>query len=395
MVSFSEAQQLVIEQARSFGKEKVNLDEALGRVIAETIVADRDYPPFNRAAMDGYAIRHADWNSGLRSFTIRETIFAGNMSEIQLTKGECYKIMTGASVPQSADSIIRREDVVEHPGRIECLLSEMSIYQHISRRGEDMARGESVYSSSVLCSPAIIGLLASIGKHEVLVEKLPSISIITTGDEVVNINDTVSPVQIRNTNSHVLKALLKKWNIIFQSCVHVPDQLKELERAVQSAMSSDMIIMCGGVSAGDADHVPAVLKKLGVKNIFHKVAIKPGKPIWFGKCETGAIVFALPGNPLSCLVTCKIFVERFLSYSFGLGDSPPLLLPLNGARSKKGELDEFFPVRIHGIPSRFEVVAFNGSGDITAAIHADALAIHPCMVPNLSQGTIVHGYPLW
>jgi molybdopterin molybdotransferase len=236
--------------------------------------------------------------------------------------------------------------------------------------------------------------LASIGKDEVLVEKLPVISIITTGDEVVNVDAAVNPVQIRNSNSHVLKALLKKWNIISRSCVHVSDQLQEIETAVRSVMTSDIIIMCGGVSAGDADHVPAVLSRLGVKNIFHKVAIKPGKPIWFGKSEAGSIVFALPGNPLSCLVTCKIFVERFLSYSFGLGESPKLKLPLNGERFKKGDLDEFFPVRISGSPSRCEVVPFNGSGDITAAIYANALAIHPCTRSNLSHGTIVDAYPL-
>lgn len=394
MISFSEAQHLIIEQARSFGKEKVLIDDAAGRVIAETIIADRDYPPFNRAAMDGYAIRQSDWDEGLRSFTIRETIFAGNVSRFELKKGECYKIMTGAAVPESADAIVRKEDVLEIKDGIECLLKEVKVYQHISRRGEDLRKGEYVFSKQVLCSPAIVGILASVGKHEVMVERLPVISIITTGDEVVSIGDAVNPVQIRNSNRHILTALLKNWNIVPLSCVHVPDQLQAIESAVQSAMTSDIIIMCGGVSAGDADHVPAVLHKLGSKKIFHKVAIKPGKPMWLGKFDDGPIVFALPGNPLSCLVTYKVFVEFYLSYSLGLGEPAQLSLPLNGPRFKKGQLDEFFPVKIVGSPSQYEIIPFNGSGDITAAMHAAALAIHPCMIPELLNGTTVAAHSL-
>ena len=394
MISFSGAQRLVVEQARSFGRETVLIEDAPGRVIAEPIRADRDYPPFNRAAMDGFAINQADWDAGFRSFVIHETIFAGKASTGKLSSGECYKIMTGASVPVSADTIIKREDVFEYPGHIECRIEELRQYQHISRQGEDLVKGDTAFDRAVLCTHAIIGLLATIGKHEVVVQKLPVISIITTGDEVVSISEAVSAVDIRNTNTYVLKSLLKKWHIIPRLCVHVPDDMLKIESAVRSAMSGDIIVMCGGVSAGDADHVPAILNKLGAKKIFHKVAIRPGKPIWFGRFENGSIIFALPGNPLSCLVTFKIFVEEYLSHSFGLTDTPRLNLPLKERRSKKSQLDEFFPVRITGSPSHYEPINFNGSGDITAALSADALAIHPCTEPELSAGSIVKGYTL-
>jgi molybdopterin molybdotransferase len=201
-------------------------------------------------------------------------------------------------------------------------------------------------------------------------------------------------VQIRNSNSHVLKACLKKWSIVPDSCKHVHDLVDEIEFAIAGSLSSDMIIICGGVSAGDADYVPGVLHKLGAERIFHKVAIKPGKPIWFGKIHDGPIVFALPGNPLSCLVTFKLFIEYFLTHCFGLGEPFQLAFPLKGTRLKKNALDEFFPVNITGVPSFYDPVPFNGSGDITAALHARAIARHPATIAELSNGAIVHGYPL-
>ena len=395
MISFSEAQQLVLGQARSFGKEKVSLDHAGGRVISEPIVADRDYPPFNRAAMDGYAIRKTDWNIGIRSFVVKEIIFAGSVPQSEIGKGECYKIMTGAAVPESADAIIRREDVIEHSDKIECLIEDVTSYQHIAVRGADLQRDEIIFSRPFLCSTGNVAVLASIGKQVVEVEKLPRVCIITTGDEVVSVDSVVSGEQIRNSNVHVLKSCLKKWNIIPENAVHVPDRIQQIESAIAGSLSSNIIILCGGVSAGDADYVPDVLEKSGAKKIFHKVAIKPGKPIWFGKFDNGPTVFALPGNPLSCLVTYKLFIEYFLFHSFGLEGPLQLALPLKGARLKKSQLDEFFPVDIVGTPSHYKTVPFNGSGDITAALQARGLARHPAALPQLSEGTILNAYPLF
>jgi molybdopterin molybdotransferase len=189
--------------------------------------------------------------------------------------------------------------------------------------------------------------------------------------------------------------LLKKWNIHPHSCIHVQDQLPAIESALNTVLDVDIVVVCGGVSAGDADHVPLALHKVGAKKIFHKVAIKPGKPIWFGAFDNGPTVFALPGNPLSCLVTCKLFIECFLSHSFGLGEPPHLSLPFKGYRIKKSQLDEFFPVKISNSPARFELIPFNGSGDVTAAVYADAIARHSVMTDELSDGTILDAYPLY
>lgn len=395
MISFSEAQNLVKEQARSFGKEKILLDDAPGRVLNETIVADRDYPPFDRAAMDGYALSFSDWEKGTRSFTIREIIYAGSNETSPIASGECYKIMTGAAVPGSANAIIRKEDVMEDGNAISCSAETLSLYQHIARKGEDLKIDQRVCSAPVLCTPSVIGMLASLGRDEVTVERLPSVSIITTGNEIVNIDAPVHPVQIRNSNRHVLKALLKKWNIIPVYCTHVNDELNEIGDALGNALKNDIIIMCGGVSAGDADYTPEALTSLGIRNIFHRVLIRPGKPIWFGKHDAGAVVFALPGNPFSCIVTFKLFVELFLSYSFGLGQPDHLALPLKGSRIKKTSLDEFFPVRIAGAPSYVETISFNGSGDIKASLGAQAIAWHPYELTEMAAGSILTCYPIF
>ena len=394
MLSFEEARNIIITHAHSFGEELIDINDVYGRVLAEAIKADRDYPPFNRASMDGYAIKKSDWDNGLSEFVIAETVYAGKISKHIINTGECYKIMTGAAVPMHADIVIRREDVSEAKNNITLLQRELKAFQNIARQGEDIKQDISILQQPAKCTAPVIGLLASLGKNNVLVKKLPTVSIITTGDEVVDVTDKVDPVQIRNSNAYTIKALLKQWNILPSSVSHMPDEIGQLLSAITAAKENDIIILSGGVSEGDADYVPSVLKESGAVEIFHKVAIKPGKPFWFGKFADGAVVFALPGNPLSCMVTFKLFIELFLSCSFGLDKPLPLSLPFNGTRIKKSSLDEFFPVKISGNPSSVGPIHFNGSGDITALITADGIARHPRDITELSQGMLIDLYRL-
>ena len=394
MLSFKEAQEIIIKHAHSFGEELIDINDVYGKVLAEPIKADRDYPPFNRASMDGYAIKKSDWDNGLREFVIAETIYAGKISKHIINNGECYKIMTGAAVPVHADAVIRREDVSEATNSMTVLQAELKPFQNIAKQGEDIKKDFLIIEQNVKCTAPVLGLLASLGKNKVLVKKLPAVSIITTGDEVVDVADKVDPVQIRNSNAYTIRALLKQWSIVPSSVSHVPDDISQLLSAVAAAKKNDMVILSGGVSAGDADYVPSVLKESGAIEIFHKVAIKPGKPFWFGKFPDGAVVFALPGNPLSCMVTFKLFIELFLSCSLGLDKPQQLALPFNGTRVKKSSLDEFFPVKISGNPSSIELIPFNGSGDITALIMADGIARHPADITELSQGMLIDLYRL-
>jgi molybdopterin molybdotransferase len=364
MISLQEAKELVLNQAHSFGKEKVQLDDAIGRVLCQPIVADRDYPPFNRATMDGIAINISDWENGIRSFAVAEIIYAGSISKKPISTGECYKIMTGAAVPSSANIVIRIEDIKEENNRLIVNVSELKAWQNIARKGQDIKQQSSIINNAVICSPSVITLLASLGYHEAVVERLPAIAIITTGDEVVNINEPVNEVQIRNSNAHLLKALLDKWKIKPTACIHVEDDAAILTDIVKKYHSNDILILSGAVSAGDADFVPEVLTNAGAKKIFHKVAIRPGKPIWFGQFENGATVFALPGNPFSTLATFKLFIETFLYACFGLDQPAGLMLPIDETRIKKTNLDEFFPVKVASNPSAAIPLSFNTSGSL-------------------------------
>jgi molybdopterin molybdotransferase len=410
LIDFKEAQRLVLQQARSFGTETVVLEQALGRVLAETIRADRDYPPFDRASMDGYAVRYADLVSGIRRFTVVETLLAGYIPAKLLSAGECYKIMTGAAVPPVADVVIRRENATETGNTV--TLPELPIealpaatlpapadprfpwrtYQNIARQGEDLASGEVVIDQPVVCEPPIVALLATLGKITVKVERLPLIGLLTTGDEVVPAGDPVNSVQIRNSNRWLLESALKKTGAALAAWNHAPDDPVILRRRVDELLSNDVLILCGGVSAGDADYVPGVLEAAGVRRLFHKVAMRPGKPVWCGVTNEGKMVFALPGNPFSCLVNMALLIGPFLRACQGLAPVAPLGLAMEAGRKKRSPLDEFFPVHLHGSPARLTPVTMNGSGDIRLGRQANALALHPASAGDLAEGEVVDCY---
>jgi molybdopterin molybdotransferase len=395
MIDFWQAREIVLSHTGSFGREEVPLEQAFGRVLSETIRADRDYPPFPRATMDGYALRYADLELGMRRFRIAGVVYAGGRTEVSIGTGECYKIMTGAAVPASADIIIRRENVGEGGDFMELVeLAEepWRRLQNIAGQGEDLAAGEVVIDCACRCEPAIIGLLATLGRTTVTVERLPRVGLLTTGNEVVPVGDPVGPVEIRNSNRWVLEAVLRKGGIVPAVCLHTPDDPAIMHAQMRSMLDNDLLIVCGGVSAGDADHVPSALEVVGVKKLFHKIAMRPGKPAWCGLTPSGKMVFALPGNPFSTFIHMTLLIQPFLDVCLGLRPSEPLGLPLGEDRKKRSPLDEFFPVSIHGSPARADAVQLNGSGDIRLGWQANALALHPAGSAALPAGTEVSCY---
>ena len=389
MISFKEAQEIIIGLAASFCTETVSLEKALGRALAEPVTADRDYPPFNRASMDGYVMKYADVEKGVLKLEVIETIFAGQVPQTAINSGQCYKIMTGAAVPVGADMIIQRENITGNDKYITIQPGKYKAFQQISKQGEDVKEGECIVTPPITCTPAMISVLAALGKATVAVKKLPEVAVFTTGNEVVPVGEPVSSLQIRNSNQYMLRALLQQWGIEPFLCEHIQDDKKDLYEMLSKGLSGDIIIISGGVSAGDADFVPEILESLGVKKLFHKVAIKPGKPIWCGHIPGGAVVFALPGNPLSGLVTFTLFVENYLSHCLGFTKPQIVVLPLTVERIKKSNQDEFFPVAINYPPFGIIPVSYNGSGDILAAIHADGIAHHPASFDVISPQTLI------
>lgn len=410
LINYGQAREIVLSQARSFGRDEVPLEEAFGRVLSETVRADRDYPPFHRATMDGYALRYTDLERGMRRWRVAGVIYAGGSAEMNIGAGECLKIMTGGAVPASVDIVIRRENVKEE----ECFMELLPVpadllpagilpappdpsfpwrqWQNIARKGEDLAAGATAIDAACICEPAVMGLLATLGRTSVTVERIPRVSILTTGDEVVPVGAPVGPVQIRNSNRWVLEAALRKMGIVPAECVHSPDDPAVLRDRLLSLIDDDLLILCGGVSAGDADHVPAALEAVGIKKLFHKIAIRPGKPTWCGLTPAGKLVFALPGNPFSTFVNMTLLIQPFLQACFGLPLPGPLGIPLIADRKKRSPLDEFFPVCVHGSPVRAEPVALNGSGDVRLGRQANALALHPAEKGALPAGAEVSCY---
>jgi molybdopterin molybdotransferase len=394
VITYLEAQNIILSHAKSFGTEILSLDDADGRVLAEDIYADRDYPPFNRSAMDGYAIRLEDWENGVREFSVQEVIYAGQTPHTELGPGAAFKIMTGAAVPFPADAVIRREDSLEEKGKVSFTVEILKAYQNIARKGEDLKKGTLTGNSATVCTPSVISTLATLGKSNINVERLPRIALFTTGNEVKHLNEEIRDVEIRNSNSYLLKSLLKRWGIAPAIYKHLQDDKTELKNNILKALKGDIILMSGGVSAGDADYIPEVLESLGIKKLFHKVAIKPGKPIWCGVMPNGPMVFALPGNPFSSLVTFKIFVEPFLQKSFGLTPATPSQSIFGGEKLRKTPFDEFFPARIINSGTTIKATSLNGSGDIRLGMDADVLAIHPKDADRLTDGQVISYYPL-
>jgi molybdopterin molybdotransferase len=397
MKTIQEALTLILEQVHQLDSEVVGIQEAYHRILAEDITADRDYPPFNRATMDGFALNISDWNQrNIRQFKLIEELHAGIVPKQKMGKGDCLKIMTGAAVPPEADAIIKVELSKQEGSMISFDENgNLEKWRNIALQGEDKNEGEILAKKGQVCNAAIISILAVTGKTQIKVARLPKVSIISTGTEVLPPDGPILPHQIRDSNSYALQSMLKKYNIELQHKLLIPDNKPQLMEAVAKGLQSDVLILSGGVSMGDADFVPEVLLSHGVHNIFHKIKIKPGKPLWFGKKENGPIVFGLPGNPMSCQVGFRVFVEPYLRAIIGLPEPQVLYLPLILGHHKRSNFDEYFPCKLVNKDGRtfLKTNTYNTSGDIAAMIGSDGLAIHSAESTTLQENTIVAFLP--
>ncbi|MDF3818386.1 molybdopterin molybdotransferase MoeA [Leptospira sp. 96542] len=395
MISYEEALVIVSSTLVSPNIESIDLMDSLGRITAEVTRADRDYPPFNRSAMDGFAILTKEYRNEIPLRYDRE-LHAGE--EITLTEDETIiKIMTGAPVPIGLDSVIKIEDteLTELDGKkyVTFRNPKTKLWDNIAKRGEDVRFDEIVLDKGVSIGVSELALLASLGKHRINVSRLPKVTILSTGNEIIPINQTPLNFQIRDSNSYTISAILKKYGIKSTNTRNIGDNKKELTDYIDKSKSSDILIISGGVSMGDMDLIPDILHSLGGKQIFHKVAIKPGKPIWFGSLGT-TIVFALPGNPFSVQTCARIFLEPFLQKFLGQNPKKPLKLPIAFQRSKKTKLAEFVPVRLETKDKTHLIqVPYNGSGDIRCGLSSAGLAFFPETISQFEEGTIVDFYP--
>jgi len=384
MPSFEQAREKIIETAAGLrhapATETLALLEALGRVLLEPVIADRDYPPFHRATRDGFAVRAADLAAAGRTLDIIGEIKAGDSFAAEIRAGQCAQIMTGAGVPRGADAVV----MIEHtkPSKARVLVERTAEPgQNIVAKGSEARAGQTLLAPGKRLGYAELAIAAQVGRTKLAVAKKPRVAILSTGDEVVLVDQTPGPFQIRNSNSISLGAQVSLAGGEPVLLGNAADQVEDLRKKIETGLECDVLILSGGVSMGKYDLVETVLRDLGAEFYFDAVEIRPGRPAVFGMCR-GKLVFGLPGNPVSTMVTFELFVPPVIDL---LSGAKPRPLPLFRARLEapvrlKAPLTHFLPARIEwgaGEPTVREL-SWKGSGDIVALGQANAyLVVRP------------------
>ncbi|MDW3648502.1 MAG: molybdopterin molybdotransferase MoeA [Bacteroidia bacterium] len=375
MIAVEEALRLISENTFDFGTEEVHLDNSLGRILREDFYADRDFPPYNRVTMDGIAIAHASFASGQRNFNIEGVAAAGSPQQRLSDPTNCLEVMTGAILPAGCDTVIRYEDLAEGDGQVRIQLDSMIHGQNVHNKGEDRAQGSVIVKKGKKISSAEIGVGATIGKVQVKVSSLPKTLIISTGDELVEIQESPLPHQIRRSNIHRLKSTLRNYGIEADSH-HFDDDFEEIKNKLQRMIEEyDVILLSGGVSKGKFDYLPEALEAVGVQKLYHKIQQRPGKPMWFGRAPKDTFVFALPGNPVSSFLCMHRYFLTWLRESLQLQAADIPQAALAAPIHFKPNLTYFAQVKLSYTPEG-KVLAHpvegNGSGDLANLVDADA-----------------------
>lgn len=321
MLSPEAALEIILNSVPSPEMERVALRDSFGRVLAEDVIANENLPPFDNSAMDGYAVIAEDTQGAGKDDPRKLSVIAeqpaGKVSAPPVTPGNAVRIMTGAPMPAGADAVVMVEHTEFRDGEV-FIYRETTVGANVRRSGEDVKPGQLVLKIGQRIGPAHMGMLASLGHVQVAVSKKLRVAIITTGDELVDVGEHPGPGQIRNGNQYSILGEALGAGAEVSVFEHVGDRKEEIERVLKSAPTvSDLVIVCGGVSVGDYDYVKDIMANLG-EMLFWKVAIKPGKPLAFGRIG-GIPVFGLPGNPVSCLVTFDLFVRPAILRMTGCG----------------------------------------------------------------------------
>jgi molybdopterin molybdotransferase len=405
VVSFDEALKIVLQQAawaRTPRLERVRLEAGVGRVLAVSITTDRDQPPFNRSTRDGFAVRAADASEGTW-LAVAGQVRAGTQWVGELRADEAIEIMTGAPVPEGADAVVMLEHV-ERSGTEDkpaIRLGEgrgIAAGENIVCRGAEARAGDEVLATGSVMDAAAIALAASCGASTLEVFARPTVSVIATGDELVDVDEAPGPQQIRNSNSYGLAALVTQSGGAPLRMPVAPDRREALERLILEARSADLMLLSGGVSVGEYDLVEEVLRELGAEFFFTGVRMQPGKPVVFGRVPErdgmrGVYFFGLPGNPVSTQVTFACFVEPMLRAMRGAAGEGPQFVQATLADAVEGKhgVTRVLPARLTFDRAQPEVklVVWQGSGDMGALARSNCYAVLPPEVERFQQGEVI------
>jgi molybdopterin molybdotransferase len=390
-IPVEEARAIVLDAARPLAPETVGLAEARGRVLTADVPSDRTLPPSDVSAMDGYALRASDVASG-ESLPLAFEVAAGGSAELPLPAGSAARIFTGAPLPPGADTVVRQEDAEPSEGRVR-FGHVPGVGEHVRRSGEDVRTGEVVLTAGTRLGPGQIGMLASLGRTQVPVHRRPRVALASGGDELVEPDGDIRGGRIVCSNAYALAAQCAEVGAIPTNLGIARDTPEDHERVLAAGLDADLLVSTAGVSVGDHDHVRPVLEKLGCRLVFWGVQMKPGYPIAFGVFEGGGpLVFGLPGNPVSAMVTFEQFVRPVLLRLQGVGR---VQRPVVSARL--GETLTKAPGRLHFVRvvlerSGGELVARStgnqSSGVLRSMTLADGLLVFPAEAERLEAGSL-------
>jgi molybdopterin molybdotransferase len=395
MITVKEATSVIMSHQQELGVISIPFESAMGHILAEAIYADRDFPPFNRVSMDGIAIHYDTWSLTKNKQAIESVAPAGQPQVVLKDLNNCVEVMTGAILPENCDTVVRYEDLLIEEGNAKIAISEVLKGKNVHTQGIDGKKGDLLIEKGTIISPAEIGILATTGKSSVEVYKNHRIAVISTGDELVSVDQHPLPHQIRMSNSFQIASLLKSkgFDVYVQ---HLNDEPSQMKESIQKLMKTyDVLILSGGVSKGKFDYVPEVLQELGVQKHFHKVKQRPGKPFWFGTAPN-CTVFALPGNPISSFVCTIRYVLPWLNKNRKSSQSPLLYARLADDVDFKPDLTFFLEVSLEFSPEGL-ILAHpqrgNGSGDLANAPKVDAYLELPQGKNLYKKGEVYRLYP--
>ena len=395
LIRVAEAEALIAEHMPTFGSERIALSQSAGRILRQSVQAEHDHPPFDRVMMDGIAVR---WQAALpRGFAVAGAQMAGMAMQALVAEDTCIEVMTGAMLPTGCDCVIPIEQL-HREGEAYRLLDgyQPAQNQFVHRRGSDCLAGTLLLEAGMCIGAPEAALLAANGLAHVEVGKIPSIAMVSTGDELVDVDSPLAEGQIRRSNDIAIATALRLHGFDRVVLEHIVDDLAIAQRTLGRLLDEhDALILSGGVSMGQRDYMPAALEALAVQRVFHRIAQRPGKPMWFGLGSRQQVVFALPGNPLSALVCAVRYVRPALLASLGMAPAAKEYVRLAASVDINTTLTCFTPAHVRNDPQgwkKAEAVPARTSGDFAALPHTHGFVQLPPGTASVPAGTIVEFY---
>jgi molybdopterin molybdotransferase len=397
VLSPAEADRLIGQHLQCLPIESLPLTQCAGAVLRENIYAERDQPPFDRVAMDGIALDSRVVAAGTREFRIHGTQAAGDVPLTLTAPGDCLEVMTGAVLPAGCDCVVPVEELTLADGRAALgARTRAEPWQNVHRRGSDTRQGTLLVPAGTLLRAPEVAIAASAGMARIRISSQPMLVVISTGNELVEPGEPVLAHQIRRSNAYAVVSGLREHGFQRVADDHIPDDAAQMRARLRFHLEThDVLVLSGGVSMGRFDLVPKILEELGVRTIFHKVAQRPGKPLWFGVAPSGAAVFGLPGNPVSTLVCLARYVLPALRGAIGQSQAPVPRMALGAPLTVTPPLAHFMPVRVEQDEwgrDWAQPAPTNGSGDFTALAGTDGFVELPPGPNTYAKGFVTRLY---